>query len=526
MLLEAERPQDLKSATLSEAERIGEWDAALREYESALVAANARADFPRVADLLRSIGRLYFERGDYDRAAEIFNKSLAQAEACGTATQRGAALNCLGVVEQFQGRIDAAEAHYTAASQLAVQFGDRKLGALVEQNLGTLATIRGEYATALDRNQAALAAFRALGDELSAARVLNNIGMLHVDLGQLGHAELSFRSAAVLAERNGDAALRVKIQINRAELALARHDFEAAHEYCDDAFRQYTQLGSESGLSETYKTYGNLYRETGNSQLAVTHFTLALKLAQQCGDRVLEAECERERALLDMQEGRHRDALAALNRAHRLFQELRAQRHVADIERKLEGVERIYLRVAEMLESEVSISFDSQAVEQYKRVSRYSAQLATAMGISGRDLTWLRIGAFLYDIGKRSVPDDVLNKRGALNADEWELVKQHVAHSEQVVIDLDPPWDMRAMVRHHHEHWDGTGYPDGLAGEEIPLSARLLCMADAFTALTSSRSHRKPYTQKQALDIMALEAGATFDPQLFATFRALIEASV
>jgi HD-GYP domain-containing protein (c-di-GMP phosphodiesterase class II) len=226
-----------------------------------------------------------------------------------------------------------------------------------------------------------------------------------------------------------------------------------------------------------------------------------------------------------MQDGRHRDALAALNRAHRLFQELRAQRHVADIERKLEGVERIYLRVAEMLETEVSISFDSQSVEQYQRVSRYAAQLATAMGVTGRDLTWLRIGAFLYDIGKRSVPADLLNKRGSLEPAEWEIVKQHVSHSEQVVIDLDPPWDMRAMVRHHHEHWDGSGYPDGVAGEEIPFSARVLCIADAFTALTSRRSHRKPYTQKQALEIMEQEAGKTFDPTLFATFRALIEAS-
>jgi HD-GYP domain-containing protein (c-di-GMP phosphodiesterase class II) len=524
MLLETDKPRDLLS-TLSDAERIGEWDAALRGYESALIAANARGDFPRVADLLRSIGRVHFERGDYERAAEVFGKSLAQAEACGTSSQCGAALNCLGVVEQFQGRIDAAEAHYRAASQLAEQCGDKKLAALVEQNLGTLATIRGEYETALDRNQAALAAFRSLNDELSSARVLNNIGMLHVDVGQLGHAELSFRSAAILAERNGDAGLRVKIQINRAELALARHDFDAAHEYCDEAMRQYTQLGSESGLSETYKTYGSLYRETGNSQLAITHFTLALKLAQQCGDRVLEAECERERALLDMQEGRHRDALAALNRAHRLFQELRAQRHVADIERKLEGVERMYLRVAEMLETEVSISFDSQAVEQYQRVSRYCAQLATAMGITGRDLTWLRIGAFLYDIGKRSVPEELLNKRGVLEPEEWEIIKQHVDHSEQVVIDLDPPWDMRSMVRHHHEHWDGTGYPDALAGENIPLSARMLCIADAFTALTSRRSHRKSYTQKQALDVMQQEAGKTFDPQLFATFRSIIEAS-
>jgi HD-GYP domain-containing protein (c-di-GMP phosphodiesterase class II) len=84
---------------------------------------------------------------------------------------------------------------------------------------------------------------------------------------------------------------------------------------------------------------------------------------------------------------------------------------------------------------------------------------------------------------------------------------------------------MAAMVRHHHEHWDGTGYPDALAGEQIPLSARVLCIADVFTALTSRRSYRRVYTQEEALAIMERESGTTFDPELFQTFRALVEAA-
>ncbi|HEY8509645.1 MAG TPA: HD domain-containing phosphohydrolase [Steroidobacteraceae bacterium] len=511
--------------TMDDPERTGDWNLALKQYETALLQANERGDFPRAADLLRSIARLYFERGDYARALDLFRQSYEQAKQIGHPGHMGAALNGMAVVEQFIGDMAAADEHYLEAARLAELSGDRKLAGLVQQNLGTLATVRGEFDAALEHNRQALATFRSLNDDLSAARVLNNMGMLHVDLGQLGHAELSYRSALTLAEKNGDAGLRVKIQINRAELALARQQFEAAHEFCDEAFREYSRLGSESGLSETYKVYGSLYRETGNTQLANTHFQLALKLAQQCGDRVLEAECERERALLDMQEGRHRDALAALNRAHRLFQQLRATREVLEIERKLERVERMYLRVAEMLETEVSISFDSLAVEQYQRVSRYASQLASALGFTGRDLTWLRIGAFLYDIGKRSIPAELLNKPGKLTPEEWEIVKSHVHHSEQVVIDLDPPWDMAKMVRHHHEHWDGSGYPDGLRGEDIPLTARILCIADAFTALTSHRSYRKQYSPEAALEIMEKEAGVIFDPALLSTFRTIVEAA-
>jgi HD-GYP domain-containing protein (c-di-GMP phosphodiesterase class II) len=217
--------------------------------------------------------------------------------------------------------------------------------------------------------------------------------------------------------------------------------------------------------------------------------------------------------------------LGALTQAHRLFEELKARRELADVDRKLERVEGMYLRVVQMLESEIAISFDPTAVQQYQRVAQYATRLASAVGFSGRDLTWLRIGAFLYDIGKRTVPSQVLNKRGPLDPDEWDAVKRHVLESEQVVIDLDPPWEMRPMVRHHHERWDGTGYPDRLQGEAIPLTARILCIADAFTALTSRRSFRPSMTEAQALEQMERDAGRVFDPALFRTFRNIIEGS-
>ena len=522
MLLHSEEFEALV-ASGSEAERSGEWTNALTQYSAALLQASEAGEFPRVCELLRAIGRLHFERGDYDRAAEAFELSLERANGISDQTHIAAALNCRAVVEQFRGNVEGAQTFYLSAAQIAEEIADPRLSALVEQNLATLATVRGDYEAALAHNHNALKMFRTLGQQLATARVQNNIGMLYADMGEYGHAELSLRGAHTLAERFHDAGLAVKVQINRADLALRKQDYDAALQFCDGAFREYTRLGSESGLSETYKLYGMWYRETGNSPLANTHLQLALRLAQACGDRLLEAESQREYALLHMQEGHNRDALTALNHAHRIFQELHARREVADIERKLERVEKIYLRVVAMLETDLKLSLDAAAVEQYQRVAQYATQLAGEVGFQGRDLNWLRIGAFLYDIGKRSVPEKVLNKPGELTIDEWEIVKQHVTDSEQVIAELDPPWDMRPMVRHHHEHWDGTGYPDGLQGEEIPLAARVLSIADAFTALTSHRSYRKKLDAGQALEVMEAEAGIKFDPRLFRSFRALIE---
>lgn len=509
-------------ASGEDAERSGNWDEALAQYEAALQKVTAQGDFPRASTLMRAVGRLHFERGNYDLAAASFQNALTQAESGGDIAQTAASLNGLGVVEQFCGRVDAADAYYQQAGQLAQRVGDQRLSAMVLQNLGALAALQGDFESALDHDQNALAIFRALGDDLSAARVLDNIGRLQTDSGQLGHAELSFRSALALAERCGDVGVRVRIQASRAGLALARADFGAAHESCNQAFQVYSRLGSESGLSEVYRLYGVLYRETQQSELATAHFMLSLRLAQACGDMLLEAEAERERATLEMQEGRHREALSALTNAKRLFENLRARRELMDVEQRLERVERMYLRVVEMLETEISISFDAAAVDQYHRVSRLASRLGADAGFSAGDLHWLRIGAFLYDIGKRSVPKKVLNKRGPLTSSEWEIVQQHVLEGEQVARDLDAPWDLAPMVRHHHEHWDGTGYPDRLSGEDIPLAARVLCIVDAFTALTSARSFRKPMTEMQALAVMEKEAGKTFDPQLLQRFCAIV----
>src|SRR5688500_8649803 len=118
MLLETDsRPSPI--AAVADAERLGEWNSALTQYQNALQQAHACVDFPRAAELLRSIGRLHFERGDYERAAEVFRQSLTLAETAGTPAQRGAALNCLGVVEQFRADIDAAQDHYRDAAELA-----------------------------------------------------------------------------------------------------------------------------------------------------------------------------------------------------------------------------------------------------------------------------------------------------------------------------------------------------------------------------------------------------------------------
>ena len=115
------------------------------------------------------------------------------------------------------------------------------------------------------------------------------------------------------------------------------------------------------------------------------------------------------------------------------------------------------------------------------------------------------------------VPTEVLNKAGDLTDDEWEIMKRHPEAGLDLVADIDFPGDVRAIIRNHHERWDGTGYPDGLKGDEIPFAARILCVADVYDALTTARSYRDSLSHARAAEVMRSSKGQ-FDPTLLEAF--------
>ncbi len=125
----------------------------------------------------------------------------------------------------------------------------------------------------------------------------------------------------------------------------------------------------------------------------------------------------------------------------------------------------------------------------------------------------------LHDVGKLVISSEVLNKPGPLTELEWEMVRQHPVHGVEMLEDIDFPWDVRPIVESHHERWDGHGYPHRLAGENIPLTARILCIADVYDALTSARSYKRPLSHQEAIDVMRHDVGLQFDPALFPAFE-------
>jgi HD-GYP domain-containing protein (c-di-GMP phosphodiesterase class II) len=152
------------------------------------------------------------------------------------------------------------------------------------------------------------------------------------------------------------------------------------------------------------------------------------------------------------------------------------------------------------------------------RTAVYAMALGREARLSENDLEVLEFGAFLHDIGKIGIKDSVLLKPGALDDDEWKHMKIHPIVGYQIAAQLDMLKPMMACIRNHHERWDGTGYPDKLKGEDIPLFARIVCLADAYDAMATDRPYKAAIPIDECRKILTRQAGPQFDPALVELF--------
>jgi len=158
-------------------------------------------------------------------------------------------------------------------------------------------------------------------------------------------------------------------------------------------------------------------------------------------------------------------------------------------------------------------------------VARYGAFIAERLGLDADFVETIRVAGLLHDIGKIAIPDAILRKPGRLTADELAVLQQHVALGDMIVRDVPNVDLVRAGIRHHHERWDGTGYLDRLAGTDIPTIGRILAVADAFSAMTTTRPYRKALDVREALTRLGDAAGTQLDTDLVSAFITGIETS-
>lgn len=201
------------------------------------------------------------------------------------------------------------------------------------------------------------------------------------------------------------------------------------------------------------------------------------------------------------------------------------QQHIEELQLGQEHLADLYLATIKSLALAIDAK-DQYTHQHILRVQRYAVATAKHMGITGIEMEAINTGALLHDIGKLGVPEYVLLKPGRLTDEEFAKIKEHPQIGADILHPVEFPWPVLPVVRSHHEKWDGTGYPDGLKGEDIPRTARILAVADVYDALTSSRSYRSAWTHERACEVITKDRGTHFDPVVADAFLEVITSVV
>ena len=194
---------------------------------------------------------------------------------------------------------------------------------------------------------------------------------------------------------------------------------------------------------------------------------------------------------------------------------------IEDAHRHVEEVNQLYLSTIETLATAIDAK-DQVTSGHIRRVQRFTLGLAKELGVKEQiQLKALEAAALLHDTGKLVVPEHILNKPGKLSPGEFERMKRHAAAGADILSAINFPYPVVPIVRHHHENWDGTGYPDGLRGTDIPIGARILAVVDCFDALTSDRPYRRSLPDRDAMEILMQRRGSMYDPLIVDTFASV-----
>jgi putative nucleotidyltransferase with HDIG domain len=512
------RPASVRLREGRSAERSERLVEARASYEAAIALAATSGERAVRVEALRRLGVVCHRQNEGAQARDICRQSYAEAIELGDVVLAGEALNALAGFEFESGEIGAARGLYQNALDLAGS--NTPLSARIEQNLGILASLQGDHSAACQHYRRSLSAFEGAGDERGCALAHHHLGMIASRRGELDEAERAFQQSAAIAARVGDVQLRGRCELNRAEVCHGRQQYAEAMRRAETALEIFERMGDRLAKADAYRVIGMVFRDTGRPLLAEARLRASVGLASESSSLRGQAEASRELARLSQTLGRNQEALTLLKSAHDLFRKLDARSDLVDVGRKTAELEGAFLALVREWGESIE-SADHYTFGHCERVADYAVTVAEALGLDAMQQTTIRLGAYLHDVGKVRVPHEVLNKPGRLSDEEFELMKLHPVYGVELLAGVEFPWDLKPIIRWHHEKLDGTGYPDRLRGEEIPRAAQIIGIVDVYDALTTDRSYRAAMPRASALAEMERCRGWWFE-DVFAAFMGSI----
>jgi putative nucleotidyltransferase with HDIG domain len=510
---------------LDKAERLdnrGQWDKALNLYDQILQAAVLDEDRWIQAYTMRKVGEIRRKRGDSLAALHMFRSSQNIFKKLGDRKSLSYLSNNIGLVYFGKGKWNLVKRYFGKALKIARAEGERKLEGQIFNNLGIMSQILGQEKKAIKYFEKALPCYEEIGFNKGITQTLNNIGMSYRDSQMWEKARFYYEKSLEKSKELNDLNLMGIASLNIAMVMIHLQQLGSAKEYCDQASSIFKELDDKLGIAESLICYGIISRRNNKPDQSERYFKKSIRINKKVENQLGLAEAYREIALLYQDSGKGKLVLQFLGKSLKVFQELQASRYIEDIGDKVGELEEIYFRITKEMGEEVE-SKDTYTYGHCQRVAKYSIMLAEKLGLSDVEKKAILVAAFLHDLGKVKIPREILTKPKKLAPDEYLIIMNHPAWGVEMLEQIEFPWEVKSLILHHQERFDGKGYPDGLEGMDIPLSARIISIADFFDALTTDRPYRRAMALDEAFSVMRREAGEALDPELMDLFDSLIQ---
>lgn len=455
-------------------DRKGFVEEAAGAYEAAIRAAEVLKNRQLLAEALRRNAVLCHRRGRLTEARELCRRSLDVAVAVEDRGLTAEALNTLAGFELVEENYQAAKEIFNQA--LALETGNPQLTGRIQQNLGTVESVQGNHDGAFIHYQSSLDAFLAANDEPGCALAYHNLGVISAERKSWADADRYFRLSLTTAEFIGDTHLRGLGLLNRSEVLIAFGKLKEARFAAEAAVSIFDELRSPGELADAYRTLGVISLEAGEMAQAGKLLRRAIEVAGVCRSALSEAQAMGELARLCGRTGRIEEAVDLLANATRELGRLKPWLSTREVvEGKYPALISNWGELVRMV--------DRSTFEHDDRVAAHAVAVARELRLDEAAQATVRVGAFLHDCGKIRVPAEILNKQGPLTQEEIAIVRRHTVLGAELLAQARLPWDVVPIVRWHHERIDGTGYPDGLKGDEIPVEAQIVGLVDVYDAM-------------------------------------------
>lgn len=503
-------------AELSYASNLGNEAFALA-IEARDLAANCGAVATQVA-AVNLIAAVQFHSGNFSEALASAYTALALYRSTGEGVSEGLLLNSIAVIQHSLGDTDRAIVTYEAALMANKGQNRPDLDAITLANMAKVRADRHEDLLAVSLGESALVLAKVHGPEF-VPEILARLAMAYVALAALDRAASCLDEAdGVLRDRSErrvplSPGSVVTVRLARGELYVAQHLRDHALREWDDALQLATKANMAEVALSLHDKLATLCKTMGRFDQALAHQEARYEMNQEILSRGLELRIKTLQIQNDTEQTRQQAEILRLRTTE--LEQMVAQRTEQIESFQFEALHRVAL-MAEFRSLEPN--------DHPRRVGDLAAEMAAELGCDARFSERLRLAACLHDVGKIALPDMVLMKPGALTVGEFEVVKRHAHDGAAILSGSASPMIQLAeeVARTHHERWDGTGYPAGLVGDDIPLSGRIVAIADTYDALIGDRVYKRAWSPLEAVHHIVDGHSTHFDPRMVDVFVKVI----